>query len=478
MSSGGCTLTIRCQIRNRPGSIGTLITVIEEAGGHINGLDLVRTEATHVVRDINVHLPDAHRSAAMVAELEYLPDVHILSVNDRILQAHMGGKLAIQSRFPLTSREDLAIAYTPGVAHVCKAIVDRPERVHDLTIKHNSVAVITDGSAVLGLGNLGAEGSLPVMEGKAVLFKQFANIDAYPIALQSQDPETIIATVEQIAPVFGGINLEDISAPKCFAIENHLRQSLDIPVMHDDQHGTAVVTLAALWNALKLTGKQMRDLRVVVNGVGAAGTATIFMLHDAGVGEIIACDSQGIISRRGNRALNSIKQEIAACTNPDGLTGSLHDAIRGADVFIGVSVADILTPELVRRMQPDPIVFAMANPDPECKPELLAQCAHIVATGRSDYPNQINNVLAFPGIFRGALDAGATDITPAMRLSAAHAIASTIPDDELMVEYIVPSVFNSSVVPAVAAAVAQAARDEGVLRASHQQTADADLLVA
>jgi malate dehydrogenase (oxaloacetate-decarboxylating) len=379
----------------------------------------------------------------------------------------VGGKLEIQSRVPLKTRDDLSIAYTPGVARVCNAIADEPERVYNLTIKRNSVAVVTDGSAILGLGNLGPAAALPVMEGKAILFKDFADIDAYPICLSSQDPDTIVATVQQIATVFGGINLEDIAAPACFDIEQRLVETLDIPVMHDDQHGTAVVTVAALRNALTLVGKPFREVRAVVNGVGAAGTAITWSLLDAGIGDIVACDSKGVIRSDGGRDLTPVKQQIASKTNRKNVHGGLAEAMVGADVFIGVSQPHILTPDMIQSMASDPIVFAMANPVPEGDPEMLNQYARVVATGRSDYPNQINNVLAFPGIFRGALDVRARTITPGMRLAAAAAIARVVRPDEISEEYIVPSPFNREVVPMVAQAVAQAAINEGVARRVH-----------
>lgn len=463
MSTGGYTMTIRCEIVKRAGMLGKVTTAIDTAHGEIGGVDLVHGDSETAVRDITVMVQNAEHGNHVVANIAAIDGVTVVHAADLIFQAHQGGKIAIQSRIPLRNRADLSVAYTPGVARVCTAIAEDPARVYELTIKRNSVAVVTDGSAVLGLGNLGAEASLPVMEGKAMLFKEFANIDAYPIAIRSQDPQTIIETVEQIAAGFGGINLEDIAAPKCFEIEEHLKRTLGIPVMHDDQHGTAVVTMAALWNALALVGKRMQDIRVVVNGVGAAGTAIIHSLLDADVGEIIACDSRGII-HRNDASLNSIKQHIAAQTNGDNLRGGLDTAMRGADVFIGVSVANILTPAMIQSMSTDPIVFAMANPTPEGAPEMLSQYARVVATGRSDYPNQINNVLAFPGIFRGALDAQAREITPGMRLAAAKAIATTIPPDAVSADYIVPSVFNRDVVPHVAAAVAEAAIAEGVIR--------------
>ncbi|MCS6880622.1 MAG: malic enzyme-like NAD(P)-binding protein [Oscillochloridaceae bacterium] len=461
------TLTLRCQIENRPGMLGRLTTRIGEVGGDIGAIDIVRAERSVMVRDITVRVQDEEHGATLVAAINDLAGIQVLQVSDRVFLAHLGGKLTTQSRVPLKTRDDLSIAYTPGVARVCKAIADEPEKVFALTWKANSVAVVSDGSAVLGLGNLGPEAALPVMEGKAILFKELANIDAVPICLRSQDPEIIVQTVEQLAPNFGGINLEDIAAPNCFLIEGRLHESLDIPVMHDDQHGTAVVVLAALSNALRLVGKRLGEVRAVVNGVGAAGTAIIRGLLEAGIGEIIAVDRHGIL-REGDDATQTPMQRIVASqTNRDGRRGQLREALEGADVFIGVSKGNLLTPDMVRRMAPDPIVFALANPIPEGDPEMLRQYARVVATGRSDQPNQINNVLSFPGIFRGALDVHARHMTTAMRLAAAEALASVIPPEEVSEEYIIPSVFNRQVVPVIAHAVAMAAIKEGVARRDH-----------
>jgi len=461
------TLTLRCQIENRPGMLGRLTTRIGEVGGDIGAIDIVRAERSVLVRDITVRVQDEEHGATLVAALNDLGGIHVLQVSDRVFLAHLGGKLAMQSRVPLKTRDDLSIAYTPGVARVCKAIADEPEKVFALTWKANSVAVVSDGSAVLGLGNLGPEAALPVMEGKAILFKELANIDAVPICLRSQDPEVIVQTVEQLAASFGGINLEDIAAPNCFLIEGRLHESLDIPVMHDDQHGTAVVVLAALSNALRLVGKRLGDVRAVVNGVGAAGTAIIRALLEAGIGEITAVDRYGIL-REGDDAVQTPMQRIVASqTNRDRRRGHLREALKGADVFIGVSRGNLLTPEMVRGMAGDPIVFALANPVPEGDPEMLRQYARVVATGRSDQPNQINNVLSFPGIFRGALDVHARHMTTEMRLAAAEALAGVIPPEEISEEYIIPSVFNRHVVPIIAEAVARAAIREGVARRDH-----------
>ncbi len=461
------TLTLRCQIENRPGMLGRLTTRIGEVGGDIGAIDIVRAERSMLVRDITVRVQDEEHGDTLVTAIHDLPGINVIQVSDRVFLAHLGGKLGIQSRVPLKTRDDLSIAYTPGVARVCRAIADEPEKVFTLTWKANSVAVVSDGSAILGLGNLGPEAAMPVMEGKAILFKELANIDAVPICLRTQDPDLIVQTVEQLAPSFGGINLEDIAAPNCFLVEGRLHDSLDIPVMHDDQHGTAVVVLAALSNALQLVGKRLGAVRAVVNGVGAAGTAIIRGLLEAGIGEVTAVDRHGIL-RTGDDALQTPMQRIIASqTNRDGRRGQLREALEGADVFIGVSRGNLLTPELVQQMAADPIVFALANPTPEGDPEMLRHYARVVATGRSDQPNQINNVLSFPGIFRGALDVHARQMTTGMRLAAAEALAAVIPADEVSEEYIIPSVFNRHVVPAIAAAVARAAIEDGAARREH-----------
>lgn len=461
------TLTVRCEIENRPGMLGRLTTRIGEVGGDIGAIDIVRAERSLLVRDITVRVQDEQHGEAIVKAIGALPGIGVLNVSDRVFLAHLGGKLAVQSKVPLKTRDDLSLAYTPGVARVCKAIADEPRKVFDLTWKGNSVAVVSDGSAILGLGNLGPEAAMPVMEGKAILFKELADIDAVPICLRSQDPDLIVQTVEQLAPSFGGINLEDIAAPSCFLVEGRLHESLDIPVLHDDQHGTAVVVLAALRNALGLAGKGLGEVRAVVNGVGAAGTAIIRALLEAGIGEVTAVDRHGILRAGDDHLQTTMQRIVAAQTNREGRRGGLEAALRGADVFVGVSRGNILTPELVRGMAADPIVFALANPVPEGDPEMLRRHARVVATGRSDQPNQINNVLCFPGIFRGALDAHAHTMTTNMRLAAAEALAGVIPADEVSEEYIIPSVFNRAVVPAIAAAVAQAAIADGVARREH-----------
>ncbi len=391
-------------------------------------------------------------------------NVRGLPAPDRVFQVHQGGKIGIRSKLALNSRSVLSLVYTPGVGRVSEAIARDKSKAYLYTTKSNSVAVVTDGSAVLGLGNLGPEAALPVMEGKAMLFKELAGIDAWPICLNTQDADEIVRVVQAIAPSFGGVNLEDISAPRCFDIERRLKASLDIPVMHDDQHGTAAVILAGLMNALKVVGKQMEQIRVVVNGLGAAGLTCCRMLLTAGVRQVTGCGRQGIILAEPPERLLACRDDLLSCVHRDRPKGTLQDALKGADVFIGLSTANLLKPEDLDLMAPDCIVFAMANPDPEIKPELAVGRCRVFATGRSDYPNQINNALAFPGMFRGALDAQARAINDAMKMAAARAIAGIIAGDTLREDYIIPSVFDKQVVPQVAAAVAQAARETGVAR--------------
>jgi len=456
----------RVALTNRPGVLGRLTTAIGDAGGNIIGVDLVEVQGDVMVRDLTVFAIDVPHVEQIRKSVEALDDVTVLDVRDRTFLMHEGGKIEVKSKMPLVSRDDLSMAYTPGVARVCLAIADNPADVHKFTIKRNSVAVVTDGTAVLGLGDIGPEAALPVMEGKAMLFKEFAGIDAFPICLNVSSADELVETVERLAPVFGGINLEDIAAPRCFEVEDRLRATLDIPVFHDDQHGTAVVVLAALRNALKVVDKKMEDLKVVMAGAGAAGVAITKILQSAGVPNIIAVDRKGAIYG-GRDGLDVSKQWMAEHTNPELRQGTLHEVLPGADVFVGVSGPGLLIRDDLRAMHRDPIVFALANPDPEIMPEDAEGLAAVIATGRSDYPNQINNVLCFPGIFRGALDAGATTITEGMKLAAAEAIASAVADDELAASYVVPSVFNRHVVELVATAVAAAARAEGVVRPGH-----------
>jgi len=452
------SLTIRLQIPNRVGMLASVTQAIATSGGNFGQIDLIEQTRQVSIREITVDAASTEHAETIVQAVKALPDVKVVNVYDRTFNLHRGGKISITSRIEIKNVSDLAMAYTPGVGRVCMAIAEDPEQVYSLTIKQNTVAIVTDGSAVLGLGNLGPEAALPVMEGKAMLFKEFAGIDAFPICLASQDTESIIETVKQIAPVFGGVNLEDIAAPRCFEIEARLREELDIPVFHDDQHGTAIVTLAALFNSLKLVNKSMSEIRIVINGAGAAGVAIARLLRKAGAEKIWMCDSKGIIST-SRTDLTPEKQEFAVKAQ-----GTLAGAMQGADVFIGVSAPGVLTPEMVRAMAKEPIVFAMANPVPEIQPELIAKDVAIIATGRSDYPNQINNVLAFPGVFRGALDCRASVITPTMYLEAAMAIASLVTPTDLCREHIIPSVFDKRVAPAVASAVQNAARKEGVAR--------------
>ncbi|MBF2064752.1 MAG: NAD-dependent malic enzyme [Calothrix sp. C42_A2020_038] len=452
------SLTIRLEIPNRVGMLASVTNAIATSGGNFGQIDLIEQTRNVTTRDITVDAASGEHAEIIVQAVKALPDIKVLDVYDRTFNLHRGGKISISSRIQLKSVSDLAMAYTPGVGRVCRAIAENPDDVYNFTIKRNTVAVVTDGSAVLGLGNLGAEAALPVMEGKAMLFKEFAGIDAFPICLATQDTDEIIRTVKNLAPVFGGVNLEDIAAPRCFEIEQRLRKELDIPVFHDDQHGTAIVTLAALFNALKLVQKSIDKIRIVINGAGAAGVAIARLLKKAGAETILMCDSKGILST--NRTdLNEEKLEFAVKAQ-----GTLAGAIQGADVFIGVSAPGVLTVEMVRSMAKDPIVFAMANPIPEIQPELVSSHVAVMATGRSDYPNQINNVLAFPGVFRGALDCRAKSITTSMYLEAASAIASLVNPKDLNKEHIVPSVFDERVAGAVAAAVQRAARDEGIAR--------------
>ena len=460
------SFTMRLNIENKSGMLAKVLNSIAEEKGDPGAVDVVKVEGKYKVRDITVSAKDADHSKAIVASVKKIEGVKVRNVSDRVFLLHLGGKIRIENKVPVDTRDALSMAYTPGVGRVCEAIDDDKEKVHTLTIKHNSVAVVSDGSAVLGLGNIGPEAAMPVMEGKAMLFKEFANVNAYPICLDTQETEEIISAVKWMAPGFGGINLEDISAPRCFEIEQCLKEELDIPVFHDDQHGTAVVTLAATINALKVVGKKMSDLRVVIVGAGAAGVAITKILLEAGVDEILCTDSTGIINKDRLPDLNNSKKWLAENTNSKNEGGSLSDACTEADLLIGVSGPDTVPREAVEKMAKDPIVFAMANPVPEIRPEEIESIARIIATGRSDYPNQINNVLAFPGLFRGALDARATDINEAMKLAAAHAIANCIDENDVSEEYIVPSVFNKQVVRQVARAVKEAAKKSGVARKS------------
>jgi len=455
------SLTIRVQIDHKPGMLGRVASAIGQARGTIGAVDLISVDDAHTVRDITVAAGDQDHWEAIVAAIDACDGATVIDTTDRTFLLHVGGKIEQRNKHPLRTRDDLSMAYTPGVARVCKAIEADPKKAFQYTIKRNTVAVVSDGTAVLGLGDIGPEAAMPVMEGKAMLFKEFAGVDAFPICLATKNADEIVRTVELIAPAFGGINLEDISAPRCFEIEERLKVALDIPVFHDDQHGTAVVVLAALLNACKLTGRDLSSLRVVVFGLGAAG-----------VGDIVGVDSRGALHTGREDyvegSLNPMKRWYAEATNSERRAGGPAELLEGTDLLIGVSGAKVVPAEALGRMNPDPMVFAMANPTPEVSPEEAAGRVRIMATGRSDYPNQINNVLAFPGIFRGALDVRARQITEEMKTAAARAIAAVIPEEELREDYIIPSVFNRDVAPAVAAAVAETARAQGIAEAGDE----------
>src|SRR5687768_9693310 len=465
------SLTLRVKLSSRSGSLGELTMALGHAGGDIGAIDIVTVGNDFIIRDITVSSTSTEHAQQIVSAARDVDGVEIINVSDPTFLMHLGGKIEVVSKVPLKTRADLSMAYTPGVARICDAIHRDPEKAFTLTIKRNTVAVVSDGTAVLGLGDIGPAAAMPVMEGKAMLFKEFAGVDAFPICLSTKDPDEIVQSVKAIATAFGGINLEDISAPRCFEIEERLKEELDIPVFHDDQHGTAVVVLAALINALKIVGKQMDEIKVVVNGVGAAGVACSKIIMAAGVQNIIGCDQLGAIYRGRTQNMNWVKDWYAQNTNPSLEQGSIHDVIKGADVFLGLSVPGVIDENDVKNMAAKPIVFAMANPTPEIMPEDAAPYVAVMATGRSDYPNQINNVLCFPGIFRGALACRARRINEEMKLAAANAIAGTITDAELHPEYIVPSVFDKRVAEAVAREVEAAAYQTGVARSKvHEKT--------
>ena len=459
--SASYSFTVRMGILNRPGMLGRVTSVIGKAGGDIGAVDLVEMTGDRVFRDMTIKARDSEHGQRIIDKLRKLPVVKISNISDRTFLMHLGGKIEVRSKVPIRTRDDLSMAYTPGVARVSLAIKEDPQRAFSLTIKQNSVAVVTDGTAVLGLGDIGPLAAMPVMEGKAMLFKELAGVDAFPICLDTKDPDKI---VKLIAPAFGGVNLEDISAPRCFEIEARLRNELDVPVFHDDQHGTAVVVVAALLNALKIVRKDPRRLKVTVCGVGAAGTAVIKMLMTLGVRQIIGVDEHGTIHRGRTVGMDFMKTWVSEATNPQNVKGKMPEALKDADVFIGLSVPGVLALRDVKRMARDRIVFAMANPVPEIQPEQAERHVRVMATGRSDYPNQINNVLCFPGFFRGLLDIRARLVNDEMKLAAAHAIASCVGKSELGPEYIIPSVFNKQVAPAVAREVARAAHKTGVAR--------------
>src|SRR5215213_9257188 len=453
------SITVRLELPASPTAVSELTAVVEKGGGLVTALDVTASGHSRVRVDLTCAARDVEHATALVDAMRALTGVEIGRVSDRTFLVHLGGKLTIEPKVPIRNRDDLSLIYTPGVARVCMAIAENPDDARRLTIKRNTVAAVSDGSAVLGLGNIGPLAALPVMEGKAALFKRFAGIDAFPICLDTQDTDEIVAAVKAVAPVFAGINLEDISAPRCFEIEARLRKELSIPVFHDDQHGTAIVTLAALTNALRVVGKQLPDVRIVMSGAGAAGTAILTLLLHAGARDVVVCDVAGVVEpSRPDVAAEpaSTLYRVATITNPRGVSGTLREALVGADVFVGVSAPGILTGADIATMAEDAVVFAMANPDPEVDPVAAAEHA-VVATGRSDFANQINNVLAFPGVFRGLLDAQSAHVDEPVLLAAAQALAATVSDEELNATYIVPSVFHPDVTKVVAAAVEKAA---------------------
>jgi malate dehydrogenase (oxaloacetate-decarboxylating) len=466
--SASYSVTLRVEHPRDPGVLGQILTTIGEVEGMVGAVDIVRVQENRGVRDITVNARDPEHAQQISDAVDELEGIRVVSFSDRTFLVHQGGKIEVKPKMSVQTRDSLSMAYTPGVARISQAIANDPRQAFNLTVKRNTIAVVSDGTAVLGLGDVGPEAAMPVMEGKAMLFKELADVDAYPICLSCTDTEDIITTIKNIAPGFGGINLEDIASPRCFEIEDRLQEELDIPVFHDDQHGTAVVVLAALTNSLKLVGKKLENLKVIVNGVGASGSACVKILLSAGVKNIIGLDSRGLV-HPGREGLSPMERWVAENTNPEGLTGGLSEVIVGADLFLGLSVPDVLTVEHLDSMAEDPIVFAMANPDPEIAPEETEGRVRIMATGRSDYPNQINNTLCFPGIFRGALDSRAREMNEEMMLAAAYALADVIPEEDLSEDYVIPSVFDDRIVPTMAEAVEEAARTSGAARTSLQE---------
>ena len=465
--SASYSIQIRVEILSKPGMLGRVTSAIGKAGGDIGAVDIVGFKKNITIRDIIVSVADIQTGQRVVDRVKQVKGVNVLNVTDRTYMVHQGGKIEIKNKIPLNTREDLSMAYTPGVARVCMTIHEDRKKVYDLTIKRNTVAIVTDGTAVLGLGDIGPEAAMPVMEGKAMLFKEFGGVDAFPICLRTKDPKEIISVVKAISPGFGGINLEDISAPRCFEIEDRLKKELDIPVFHDDQHATAVVILAGLINALKIVDKRLEEIRVVVSGLGAAGIASIRLLLSSGVKQIVGCDRSGILYKGRKENMNPVKEKIAEQTNQGKLRGSTSKALKGADIFIGLSQPGVIHSRDIKNMAKDPVIFAMANPIPEIMPEEAARHARVVATGRSDYPNQINNVLCFPGLFRGVLDCQAREINDEMLFAAANAIAHIVLEEELSEDYIIPSVLNRKVPEKVSNNVREAAIQTGVARLEH-----------
>lgn len=462
-------MTVRLELTQRTGVFAQLATAIAEEGASLGAVDIVSATRTKVVRDITLDVQSEEHGERVLKRLNNLPDVQVIASSDRIFLMHLGGKIRVESKFPIKTRNMLSMVYTPGVGRVVKAIATDPQKSYTFTTKNNSLAVVTDGSAILGLGNLGPLAALPVMEGKAMLLHQFAGIDAWPLCLGTQDPEEIIQTIRAVAPTFGAINLEDISAPRCFDIERRLQAELDIPVMHDDQHGTAVVILGALLNALKVIRRPIQEITVVIIGLGAAGTACAELLLGAGVTHLKGCDKNGLVLDRPLEELLPYRHELRQLIEYNRPTGTLQDALKDAHVVIGLSTANVLKPEDLSLMAKDPIVFALANPEPEISPEAAIPFCRVYASGRSDYPNQCNNLLAFPGIFRGALDVQARSINETMLLAAGQALANMVPSSALSEEYIIPSVFDKQVVPKIAKAVAQAATESGLARRSKKE---------
>lgn len=458
------SFTIRIKAENTPGMLGIITSAIGEAGAILGSIDIVRVEKGTVLRDYTVNAGSVAHSKNIAEKLKTLDGIEVVSLSDRTFLMHLGGKISVENRVSLKTRDDLSMAYTPGVARVCTEIAEDVEKAFKLTIKNNMVAIVSDGSAVLGLGNIGPEAAIPVMEGKAMLFKEFAGVDAFPICLSTSNVDEIVQTVVNIAPVFGGVNLEDISSPRCFEIEERLKEALDIPIFHDDQHGTAIVVLAGIMNSLKLIKKTLAEVKIVICGTGAAGIACARLLNSAGATCIIGVDSTGIIHKDRTENMNKVKEDLAEFTNPGEETGSLADAVRGADIFIGVSSPNILTIDMIKTMNEDPVVFALSNPDPEIDPWEAEPHVRIMATGRSDYQNQINNVLCFPGFFKGLLKCHARGTSHKMKIVAAEAIASVIKDEELSEGYIIPSVFDKRVASRVADAVMEIAFDTGIAR--------------
>jgi malate dehydrogenase (oxaloacetate-decarboxylating) len=456
------SIVIRVEIENRIGMFAKIAMAIGSAGGDLGSVDIVRVEKGKIIRDITVNARDDEHEKAIVRAIKTVAGVKVLRVMDRTFSSHQGGKIEIKNKLPLRDRNDLSQVYTPGVARVCMDIHQNKEHAYRYTIKGNSVAIVSDGTAVLGLGDIGPEAALPVMEGKAMIFKEFAGIDAFPIVLATKDVDAIVNTVRSIAPAFGGINLEDISAPRCFEVEAQLRKMLDIPVFHDDQHGTAVVVLAALINVSRLLKRDLKKFKVVVVGAGAAGSATVRILLASGVKDIIACDRAGALFAGRRQKMDYAKRELAKITNPRKVRGNIADAMKGADVFIGLSAPNVITADDIRSMAKDRVVFALANPDPEISPEEAIPLVRVMATGRSDYPNQINNMLGFPGIFRGLLDVRAKGVNESVKLAASRAIAYTVDEEELHEDYIIPSIFDRKVIASVASAVAEVAKKTGL----------------